>query len=83
MAQLVWRKDLDEPGIVAEYIAAGGVRVLIHNGAYVNASKAERMRRKDEAMRVAQKLVDKYCAAVYAETGTVPTLNEIKRSDAV
>lgn len=82
MAQLVWRKDLDEPGIVAEYIAAGGVKVLIHNGAYVNASKEERMRRKAEAMREAQRQVDRYCARVYEETGKMPVMQMTARSDA-
>lgn len=80
MATLIWKKELTEPGIVAEYRTEGGVKVLIHNGAYINATKEERERRKAEAMRVAQQIVNQYCMRIYEETGRVPTLEEIRNA---
>lgn len=78
MAELLWHKELNEPGIVAEYRTEGGVKVYIHNGAYVHATSEEKERRKREAYRVAQRIVDSYCARVYEATGHIPTLEEIR-----
>lgn len=69
MAQLIWERELNEPGIVAEYRSEGGVRVLIHNGAYFGISKEENERRKREAFRVAQEIMERaYMRQMRGET---------------
>ena len=59
MATILWEKELNEPGIVAEMRTESGVRVFIHNGAYFGKTREEKEARKREAFRVAQEIVNR------------------------
>lgn len=59
MPEIIWsdlgRKD---KGVVMEMRAAG-VRVLIRNDAYLGTSAEEQARRRENARRIAQEIVDR------------------------
>lgn len=69
MGKFIWT-DLTREGIVAEYRTDGGVQVVFHNRDFQNIPPEVAKRRAQEAMRVAQGIVDRCCLEALETTGT-------------